>query len=126
MSKLFLNKKEELYLQDLFKRLFPLRKDIIYFKLFGSKARGDFNKGSDIDLLLVVKDEKREAIERKVSRFVTDVLLKNGPFFSIKVYSQSKFDALTTPPTFFIRKIEKEAINLWLKKDYQKRSSKKF
>jgi len=115
MNKSFLNKKEKLYLQNLFEILAPLKKDIVYFKLFGSKARGDFNKKSDIDLLLVVKDKKIEVFEKKVSRFVTEVLLKKGPFFSIKIYPQSKFKNLLSPPTFFIRKIKKESIDLWQK-----------
>lgn len=126
MSKIFLNKKEKLYLQDLMKRLIPLRKDIIYLRLFGSKARGDFNKDSDIDLLLVVRDEKVKIFEKKVGRFVTEVLLKGGPFFSIKIYSQSKFQALSNPPTFFIRKITKEGRELWPQKNYQKVSSKRL
>ncbi len=113
MIKNFLNQKEKLYLQSLLRKLIPFKKDIIFLKLFGSKARGDFNKNSDIDLLLVVKDEKREIFEEKVSRFVTEVLLDGGPFFSIKVYSQSKFQDFNTPPTFFIRKIAKESVNLW-------------
>lgn len=120
MSKNFLNKKEELYLQQLFERLLALRDDIVYFKLFGSKARGDFTKDSDIDLLLVVKDEKLRDFEKKVSRFVTDVLLQKGPYFSIKIYPQSKFRAFSNPPTFFIRRLAKEAFNLWPKKSYQK------
>ena len=82
MTKSFLNKKEKLYLKELSEILSPLKKDIVYFKLFGSKARGDFSKKSDIDLLLVVKDKKREIFEKKVSRFVTEVLLKKVLFFN--------------------------------------------
>ena len=115
MNKTFLNKKEKLYLQELFEILSPLKKDIVYFKLFGSKARGDFNKESDIDLLLVVKDKNIKILEKKVSRFVTETLLKRGPFFSIKIYPISRFKKLISPPTFFMRKINKEAINLWQK-----------
>lgn len=116
MPKMSLNKKEESYLDELFKRLRSLRGDIIEFKLFGSKARGDFTKDSDIDLLLVVADKKKEIVEKKISEFVTDVLLDEGPYFSIKVYPQSKFRKLTSPPTFFIRQISNEAVDLWPKR----------
>lgn len=118
MSKTFLNKKEKSYLKELFGQLAPFKKDIICLKLFGSKARGDYNKYSDIDLLLAVRDKKREFFEKKVSRFVTEVLLKGGPFFSIKIYPFSKFQTFITSPTFFIRRINKEAVDLWPKKNY--------
>jgi predicted nucleotidyltransferase len=52
--------------------------------LFGSYARGDFNKGSDLDLFIVVDDqrESNRAIRRKVDealygrRFPVDLLVR--------------------------------------------------
>ncbi len=40
--------------------------DLIAMRLFGSKARGDANEESDLDVLVVVNEVDRE-IERKVS-----------------------------------------------------------
>lgn len=63
----------------------------------------------------MVKDKNIKIIEKKVSRFVTETLLKRGTFFSIKIYPISRFKKLVSPPTFFMRQINKESIDLWAK-----------
>jgi len=40
-----------------------LRDNLLQFKLFGSKVRGDFAKDSDVDILLVIKEIKYTLID---------------------------------------------------------------
>lgn len=48
-------------IQDLIKKIkeSTLSKDVLHFILFGSLARGTYSEESDIDVLCVVKNEKK-------------------------------------------------------------------
>lgn len=67
--------------------------EIVGFYLFGSKARGDFNKKSDIDILITIKTDDwklRDKIRRLGYEFDEDIEYR----FSILVLPESKFDYL--------------------------------
>ena len=67
--------------------------EIAGFYLFGSKARGDFNKKSDIDILIIVKSDDwklRDRIRRLGYEFDEEIEYR----FSILVLPESKFDYL--------------------------------
>ncbi|MDI6738499.1 MAG: nucleotidyltransferase domain-containing protein, partial [Nanoarchaeota archaeon] len=52
----YLTKKERKALEEFSFRLKDfLGKNLVFVKLFGSKVRGDFNKDSDIDILLILR-----------------------------------------------------------------------
>ncbi len=56
-----LNKNEKLALAELLKKLdSKFSQEITQTLLFGSKARGDSNKDSDIDLLIILKEENAQ------------------------------------------------------------------
>ena len=58
-----LSTREKVSLQEFIDRILHKFKDkIVLIRLYGSKARGDFYKESDIDLLIVLK-EKDKAVE---------------------------------------------------------------
>lgn len=59
--------------------LFPVER----FILFGSKARGDDNEFSDIDLLAVINSALSGADKRKISDTVFEVNLKRNTQFSV-------------------------------------------
>lgn len=85
--------------------------DLILIRLYGSKVRGDFDKESDIDILIVAK-QNRLAIKKKVF----DILFNIDPYYECKIspvilseYDYRKNRELQTP---FVESIEKEGINL--------------
>lgn len=82
-------------------------------RLFGSKARGDFNRHSDIDILLVV-DKKDLKLRKEVYKVVTDVFLDNLVDISLKIRDQSEYlNSSSSPPNIFLENVQKEGFDLW-------------
>jgi len=85
--------------------------NLVSIQLFGSKARGDYGKDSDIDILLVIK--KRDyRIEELIYNTVVDLMLKNGLYLSVKIFGSEEFEKLNKIPTVFMQKVRQEAIKL--------------
>lgn len=81
-------------------------KDIV---VFGSYARGDHCEGSDIDILIVVDDEKIEKDLRKVAySFIPEI----GRLISVKVIGVEIFKEMKKGNFSFIRSIESEGISI--------------
>jgi len=83
------------YKQRLAQNLGP---ELIKIGLYGSKARGDFNQNSDIDLLVVVKERINP-----VKQIIYDTLLDiNGLYdiynISIQIYTANEYDNLPNYP----------------------------
>ena len=78
--------------------------------LFGSKARGDSRKSSDIDLLAVVKNKKAE---EQIYANVAKALSLFGIYLSVKTFPKSEFERITQLETPFIENINREGIILW-------------
>lgn len=87
---------------------------VALIRLFGSKARGDMHQESDIDLLVVLKEKKRED-----DNWIVDLELElmdkyNYQFYlSTITYDKSEFDRLNNIPTVFMQIVKKEGIDLW-------------
>jgi predicted nucleotidyltransferase len=67
---------------------FPGR--ILSVTLFGSKARGDSDPESDLDLLLVVDGESRQ-FRSQLWRIASDVSLEYGLVISVRVFGQERW-----------------------------------
>jgi len=81
-----------------------------YFILYGSYARGDFHKGSDIDILVVLDNIKSEMEEiDALADLKTDILLDSDIYISTNPTSVNK---LENSNLFFYRKIRKEGVIL--------------
>jgi hypothetical protein len=91
-----------------------LKDEVILIKLFGSKARGDYHKGSDIDLLLVLRHKNRE-INEKLSEVEWEILEKyNFQFYiSVVAYSWKEFEEFNRLETSFSQNIAREGIPIW-------------
>lgn len=87
-----------------------LKDQVLESRLFGSYARGEAGQNSDIDVLLVAKN--KQLVSDKVGDFVIDTLIQGGPYFSIKIFDQKKFNKLNNLKSFFIRQLERDAVNL--------------
>jgi len=108
------NQKEEGAIKDLLSGLLTVAPERIKnIKLFGSKARGDANSQSDIDILLVVDKEDLE-LRGMVYGVVTDVFLDSFVDISLKIRDQSEYlDSSAGPPNIFLENIRKEGVDLW-------------
>src|SRR4030042_7153272 len=70
-----------------------LHDSIISIRLFGSRARGDYDSESDIDVAFIVKDHNRE-IRNKILAIVTELESKYYIPLSITIFSNQDFKRL--------------------------------
>ncbi len=84
---------------------------LIELKLFGSKARGDDRRNSDMDVLVIVASDDWH-LRDKVYDVATDILLQMDVCISPKVISKNRFDRLCKEGTSFIRNISKDAVTI--------------
>ena len=77
--------------------------------MYGSKARGDDNSESDIDILVVTKNDDWKTGDR-IRDIGYSLDSEIGYSFSIQVISQSHYDHLQQNGFHFIRNCEKEGI----------------
>jgi predicted nucleotidyltransferase len=88
-----------------------LEDNLIFIKMFGSKARGDFHEDSDIDILIVVNN-KTIAVRDEIY----NILFELDPYYEHKVsiilfslYEYKKNEEMKSP---FTQHIDHEGINL--------------
>lgn len=90
-------------------RKFP--EEIMKVLIFGSKARGDAVKDSDIDILVITKSNDKKII--KEIRFTGyELEIDNNIVLSIQVLSNDYVDHLRNLPTQFIQNVDREAITV--------------
>lgn len=89
----------------------PLMKGIKFVYLFGSRSRDDWRPDSDYDFLIVLKRKDRALIDRLYD-IVMDILLDTGRLVSLKIFTESEFNRLTSIPTPFMQNVIKEGIRL--------------
>ncbi|MFQ6121195.1 MAG: nucleotidyltransferase domain-containing protein [Methanosarcinales archaeon] len=77
--------------------------------LFGSYARGDYNKDSDIDILVIWKDRKIEGWNA-LENIAVDLLLKFDVLISLKIVSPSEFEIMRRLEAPFLKNIQKEGV----------------
>jgi predicted nucleotidyltransferase len=82
---------------------------LVELKLFGSKARGDDNPQSDIDVLAVVSDDDWHLCDT-VYGIATEELLETDICISPKVISQRRLEQLSKEGDSFVRNIQKNAV----------------
>lgn len=105
--------KNELHALKIFKSRLrtSLKTDQPELTLFGSYARGDFRKDSDLDLLVVLK---KVILNKKnlISDLATDLFLQFNTDLSPHIYSKKEFQKLSQLETPFTLMVKKEGIRL--------------
>lgn len=83
--------------------------------LYGSKARGDDDDESDLDVLVVLRGEAGLDWQsaRTVSFLAADVGLDTGVDVSAKCISADRFKVEALQPTGFGSRVAREGIILW-------------
>jgi len=82
---------------------------LVELRLFGSKARGDSDPESDIDVLIVLEELNRE-IRKQVSALCCDLSIDYHVVISPILYSLAEFTSGHTRITPFYRNVEREGV----------------
>ncbi len=77
--------------------------------LFGSYARGDYRKESDIDVLVIWKGDEVDGWN-SLEREAVEVLFKYGSFISLKIISPNEYSAMKELDFPFIRNVSAEGV----------------
>jgi predicted nucleotidyltransferase len=97
--------------KELKENLQALAGDRVRLVLFGSRARGDYDKESDIDVAVIVRDLTHESKDR-ILEAIADVELKYLNPLSTLVISEEDFNFLKTRERRIALDIEREGIPL--------------
>ncbi|MBA3052982.1 MAG: nucleotidyltransferase domain-containing protein [Candidatus Omnitrophica bacterium] len=79
--------------------------------LFGSKARGDCKRGSDIDMLAIVRNRKKADLA--IYAIIAEILEKYYVDLSVVTYTEGEFKNCYRKGSLFLREIEREGKALW-------------
>ena len=92
------------------------RDNLILLKLFGSKARGDSQRYSDVDVLSVVKKDSWQSSERMADD-IFDIIEKYNYelLISLIVLDHDEFDLKKRIGSCFYENIERESVDLYMK-----------
>jgi len=85
--------------------------EIRAIKLFGSKARGDSHRESDLDLLVLV-EEKTEELENTVIDLVCETLNRSGVYLEVVTLPISRYEKAKEEQYPFIINVERDAVAL--------------
>jgi uncharacterized protein (UPF0332 family)/predicted nucleotidyltransferase len=85
---------------------------IAHVWLFGSKARGDFDEESDVDLLIVTRDGD-VALEKAVSDIAYDLSVEHGVLLCEHMVSAWRFAQMRVRREFVYENIAREGVDLW-------------
>lgn len=108
----YLNEQEELALQDFLSKVAQrFGGNYLYSLLFGSKARGDAQKGSDLDVAVIMEQADFEA-KRAIYAIAYDELLENEVDISPVIFSRDVFERQKAAHFPLLREIERDMVRL--------------
>ncbi len=79
-------------------------------QLFGSKARGEATKFSDVDVLVVLKDMQWQD-RHTISNITADILLETDIVLSPKTFSQEQFEQMKQERSMFWQTIAPDLVS---------------
>ncbi|MCG2709181.1 MAG: nucleotidyltransferase domain-containing protein [Thermodesulfovibrionales bacterium] len=88
-----------------------LGKNLIRIELFGSRARGDYSKGSDIDILIIVKERTIDVMD-KIAEITAELNLEYNLSISPVVFSEYEYKVNTDMASPFSLAVESEGVRL--------------
>jgi predicted nucleotidyltransferase len=92
---------------------------VMELTLFGSRARGDYRRNSDIDVLVLINREslKNWEIIQSLSAFVS---LKFDVILSALVMDSKRYETHSQLRTLLFKNISQDGITLWKRKQIRK------
>jgi len=88
-----------------------LGSQLVSMKLFGSKVRGDFRQGSDIDIYIVIKSNSLK-VREKIAEIDAVVWDEYEVSLSPVVYSSYEEERNLSMHSFFFEAVQREGISL--------------
>jgi len=90
--------------------------DLLRVVLFGSKARGDSNKESDIDVLTVVRIPEGDywLHRRQISAIASELDLEYDVVLSTLLMDEPEFAEMRRADLLLNRSIQQDGIELWI------------
>jgi predicted nucleotidyltransferase len=82
---------------------------LVELRLFGSKARGDSDKESDIDVLVVLEDCDWET-KKAVSHLCFNINIEHSVLLVPVLYSRAEYESELTKVTPFYQNVRKEGV----------------
>jgi predicted nucleotidyltransferase len=82
---------------------------LLELRLFGSKARGDSDPESDIDVLIVLEEFDWET-EKAVSHLCFEINIEYGVLLVPVLYSRAEYESELTKVTPFYQNVRKEGV----------------
>ncbi|RLI75786.1 hypothetical protein DRP04_13185 [Archaeoglobales archaeon] len=87
--------------------------------LYGSVARGEENRESDIDIFVLVKNKRGEIYDR-ISRIRTRTDLKHSTLISLFVVDEKEFKEYMKLGSPFLTKVLREGVLLYGNEEFRK------
>jgi predicted nucleotidyltransferase len=82
---------------------------LVELRMFGSKARGDSDKESDIDVLVVLEDYDWNT-RMAVVDLCTDISIDHGVLLTPVLYTRAEYDSGLTRVTPFYQAVAREGV----------------
>lgn len=86
---------------------------LIKVTLYGSKARGDADEQSDLDVLVVIDKEDPET-RRFILNLSSDIMLQYGVTLSVIISDQYEIQSLKRWNSLYLRNVEREGLDVWI------------
>ena len=111
-KKISLNGKDRLALKEFQERLLLLLGDkLLKILLFGSKAQGRATTESDIDVLVLIKDNAI-TFRHPILDQAFEVNVKHGVYISPRIISLSTYEHPVWRMTYFMRQLREQGVAL--------------
>jgi predicted nucleotidyltransferase len=109
----YLAPKEKLALQEYLQRLREVfGRDVLSIKLYGSKARGDHDADSDLDLLVRVGQDNRQAYAN-MYLIASDIELKYDLILGMMLVGPTHYDLMRRLGEPLYGNVQREGVELW-------------
>jgi len=79
--------------------------------LYGSKARGDYNRTSDIDVFILIEEGGYE-VRDQIADMSYDIFLKYEVLISPRVININEYEVLNRWQTAFIKNLQRDGIKI--------------
>ncbi len=108
----YLTPDEKKAVQLLVKKLkAQLNNQLDQIKIFGSKVKGTFHEGSDIDVLLIVNERTQEILDQ-IAAIHLELDLQFDLNISLVIYSKHEFEKNASFESPFFKNLQRESIDL--------------